>query len=445
MAKEHRKTVSIGELKIGSEASTSYYDGNGVLLIAQGVLITATLVEKLRRHGVETLHVGVAPRSKSERDGRSEIEGEERQPPRTKPRRRPTPPPSSTDEARDPADAAKPTDQSPGRDGSSDLQPALRSYPPEKIARLGRLQSMSVATVERLIDTVTGNQVASLQETDPVVEGYIQELVEDADPVIASTLAYEANLDLAKRCVQLSTLSMAVALRTDVAAGALREVGRAALVHDWGLFELPSDRRFPHQKMDEPMRRDYEQHPIIAEAMMHSLRGSTFTVAVLVAQVHELMNGTGFPRRLSGDAIHPLARILSVADAYLTLTSPPRGHPRIVPCDAIAFLLNGVSKGQYAPAAVTGLLEAVTLYPLGSVIELSDASKARVVRTNGTDYGYPIVELLSEPGSLIDLKQSELFVTRPVPSPEANEVRLPETYTDLASSLPGRYHGGDET
>src|SRR6056297_2522829 len=59
MVQENQNTVSIGELRIGSQASTSYYDAKGLLLIAKGVVITEMLVEKLRRHGVETLHIEV--------------------------------------------------------------------------------------------------------------------------------------------------------------------------------------------------------------------------------------------------------------------------------------------------------------------------------------------------------------------------------------------------
>jgi HD-GYP domain-containing protein (c-di-GMP phosphodiesterase class II) len=156
---------------------------------------------------------------------------------------------------------------------------------------------------------------------------------------------------------------------------------------------------------------------------------------LFVSQVHELMDGSGYPRRLTANGLHPCSRVLCVADAYLTMTSPPKGCPRIVPCDAVAYLIYGASQGKYSPKAVTGLLQAVTLYPLGSIVELSDTTKARVIRANGKDYGYPIVESLAETSRVINLKQSGLFVTRPIPSSEFHEVRLPETYKELNEAI----------
>ena len=462
MVSGKQNTVSIGELTIGSQASTSYFDAKGLLLIAKGVVITDVLVEKLRRHGVETLHIEVDPaadlRGATDRPGRVS-ESSSFRPATQKPRRVGSvkfPPPGQRPDQKAPKQQAPkqqaPSQREPDRQGNAektsdgnrpedppsrsprlDLQPALRGYSPQKIARIGRLHRRSLEAVDRIAEGLTAGRSPRIQETGPILDGYLKELAEDPDPVVATALLYDANLDLAKRCLQFSTLSLAVGMQMELASPSLRELGRAALIHDWGLFELPVDRRFPHQKMTEAMRLDYQRHPIVAESMMQSIPGSTFTLAMLVSQVHELMNGTGFPRRIGAAAIHPLARVLSAIDTYLTLTSPPEGHPRIVPCDAVAYLLNGVKLGQYAPTAVSALLETVTLYPIGSLVELSDATRARVLRGNGRDYGYPVVERLDDPGILVDLKKQSLYVTRPVLIPDYHEVRLPHSYTDLSS------------
>lgn len=453
MVKDRGKQVSIGELVIGSRASSPYYDSRGVLLIAGGVEITPGLVEKLRRHGVEMLYTDeprpsatgkVAVRVPSEDRTRSVRPASARPDPTGSGQPKPQGAERSLREGaerslRVDAVAEAGTRFVPRRAAGrrtepwADSRPSLRSYPRHKVERLEKLYHRCLETVDRLIDGLIAGQTPPIRETDPVIDAYLKELADDADVVVAGSLLYEANLDLAQRCLQFSTLSLAVGTRTDLAPSQLRELGRAALVHDWGLFELPPESRFPHQAMTDEQRGVYQRHPLRAETMIQSIRDASFSLAVLVAQVHETMNGGGFPRRLRGNEIHPLARLLGVIDTYLMLTAPPPGHRRVVPCDAVAFLLQGVRSGQYAPTAVSALLETVTLYPIGSLVELSDTSQARVVRTNGRDYGYPIVERIDAPGEWVDLKRDSLFVTRPVLVPEYNEVRLPETFTDLSS------------
>ncbi len=287
----------------------------------------------------------------------------------------------------------------------------------------------------QLTEAFKRNGVTDLRKTEPHVDNFINELCDDPDPIIANALKYEADLELAHRCVQFAILSLAIAHQMGLPLQEMRDIGSAAMIHDWGLFDLPPESRFPHQISDQETRVTYIRHPLIAVRMLECVEGVTPAVKSMVAQVHELLDGTGFPNGLSADDIPLSSRVLSVADAYLTMTCPPRDCARIVPCDAIAYLISAASQRKYSAAAVTGLLKAVTLYPLGSIVELSDTTKVRVIRANGNDYGYPIVETLSQPSRLINLKFCDLFVTRPITSPEINEVRLPETYVELNQTL----------
>jgi HD-GYP domain-containing protein (c-di-GMP phosphodiesterase class II) len=228
---------------------------------------------------------------------------------------------------------------------------------------------------------------------------------------------------------------MAIAQHMDIPSCELRDLGSAALVHDWSLFDLPAESRFPHQGMSDEIRAQYCRHPLTTVEMLSTVRDIAAEIKLFVSQVHELLDGSGFPSKLNASGLHPASRILCVADTYLTMTSPPKGCPRIIPCDAVAYLVNGVAQGKYSPKAVIGLLHAVTLYPIGSIVELSDTTKARVIRANGKDYGYPIVESLVDTSRIISLKDTDLFVTRPIPSIEYREVRLPDAQKELNDAI----------
>lgn len=412
MAGAEQATVQVKELKVGVPAATALYDENGVVIVGRGILVTSRLIDKLKQRGVARLYTRPAGKRSAGQQRRSAPAAES---------------PLRQDSAEPPAN-----DPAPGQPPVEPAVPAeLAAYDREKLRRLESLHALSLQTVERLAVAVQRREPVELSSTDPAIEAMIDELVDDPDPVVASTLRYQADLDLARRCVQFSTLCLAVGVTMNVSPMALRDLGRAALLHDYGLFELPPEGRFPHFTMDEKTRQAYRRHPLVAEQWMHLIGGATFTLSLLVAQVHELMDGSGFPRSLGGRSIHPLARVLSIVDAYLSLTSPPKGHPRVVPCDAVAYMINGVSRGLFAPTAATGLLKTVTLYPIGSLVELSDTTRVRVIRSRGHDYGYPVVQPVSPPGEAFDLKTSGLFVTRPIPALEGYEVRLPESYTEF--------------
>lgn len=391
--------VTVNDLEPDSVSPCDFYGGDGLLLIAAGVKVTTSLIENLRTRGVRALHPRNVP-AKFASAGAA--------------RKR----------------AAKPN---PRKSVRPDLLSA--TYDAARVQRIRKQFVAGERAVTRLCESFRRNRHTDLREVEPHVDNYINELADDPDPILGNALRYQADLDLAQRCVRFSVLSLAIARQMDISEEEVRAVGSTALVHDWGLFEMPHDSRFPHQINDESTRTEYLRHPITAAEMLGHVEGVSPWVMMYVAQVHELLDGTGFPRGLTASEIQVGSRILGVADAYLTMTCPPDDSPRIVPCDAIAYLISGASQSRYSAAAVTGLLKSVTLYPIGSIVELNDTSLARVIRSNGNDYGYPIVETLTGLTRVINLKEAEMFVTRPVTSASFNEVRLPESYTELSQAL----------
>ena len=380
--------ISIDELAVGSVAEESLHDQRGTLLVPGGLAITNALIATLRARGATTLFWSKSPSDSPAAE---------------------TDPPAKVDSA--------------------------KAYSDEQVQRIRSSFQSSTSIVESLVRSIDGGGDVNMRDAERQVDAFIGELVDDPDPVVAGALEYEANLKLAKRCVQFSVLSMAMALRLRLGVDQVRKVGSAAMIHDCALFDLPITARFPHQSKNETQRSQYIQHPLVAQDMLEHAGGVDPDVKTLVGQVHELLDGSGYPMRLPAAQIHPLSRILCVADAYLTMTSPPKGCPRIVPCDAVAYLISGASQGQYSAKAVNGLLRAVTTYPIGSVVELSDATRARVIRSNEEDFGSPILESLDERGRVIHLKDERLFIARPIVSSEQREVRLPDAYESLGTNV----------
>jgi HD-GYP domain-containing protein (c-di-GMP phosphodiesterase class II) len=80
-------------------------------------------------------------------------------------------------------------------------------------------------------------------------------------------------------------------------------------------------------------------HPYLAERML-SFTPALAPLGTLAALHHERLDGSGYPRGLSGDAISPAARILAAADVYQALTES-RPHRAARAPEAAASELRG--------------------------------------------------------------------------------------------------------
>jgi putative nucleotidyltransferase with HDIG domain len=97
-------------------------------------------------------------------------------------------------------------------------------------------------------------------------------------------------------------------------------VHTAGLLHDLGKFIFPD----PILKAEAPLApgdwRLVRRHPYQGAKIVSQVEGYG-PVAEIVLAHHERVDGTGYPRRLGGEEIPELARILSVADVYDVMTA----------------------------------------------------------------------------------------------------------------------------
>jgi putative nucleotidyltransferase with HDIG domain len=108
----------------------------------------------------------------------------------------------------------------------------------------------------------------------------------------------------------------------------------AGLLHDIGHFAL-SDRVAERGKTltDEDWMA-IQRHPELGADMLRDL-GMYGPVAELVLAHHERIDGRGYPNGLTGDEIPEIAKIISVAEVYDTLTAKDTYRTRMSSFEAL--------------------------------------------------------------------------------------------------------------
>ena len=103
------------------------------------------------------------------------------------------------------------------------------------------------------------------------------------------------------------------------------------------------------------------EHPDESVALV-ARAGLSDDVLAAMREHHERWDGSGFPRGLKQDEISPMARIIGVADAYITLRSTRTGHVVLSAPDALETIK--ASRGVMLDPHVVDVFEAVvSKYP----------------------------------------------------------------------------------
>jgi len=148
-----------------------------------------------------------------------------------------------------------------------------------------------------------------------------------------------------------------VGARLGLSPEALEILELAAGLHDLGKLLVPS---FLAHKTIAFNREEYQvmqRHALLGARLLESHAG-TEVLAQVALHHHERWDGKGYPGRLSGEQIPPMAQITAVLDAYDAMTSDRYGGNH-TQGEAASEILR--CRGtQFSPVVVDAFMDAVS-------------------------------------------------------------------------------------
>jgi len=260
----------------------------------------------------------------------------------------------------------------------------------------------------------------------PIVDGLRNGLIGDIDAALDFCRLSNNDPPLGLHSLNVSVLSMAIGIDLGYDERHIQTIGIAGLVHDVGMLRVSDSIRQSDRKLTDSESLDIQRHPVHTVNILSQMPTIPSLVQLVAYQVHERPDGSGYPRGRDRTSTHPFARILHAADAFLALTSRRPYRPPVMAYEAMVCLLKQAEQNQVESEVIRSLLGSLSLFPIGSHVELSDGRSACVVRANRNDFTRPLVSL--EGGNpnhdLLDLSNTDLNVTQARPTPGSGEVPL---------------------
>lgn len=192
--------------------------------------------------------------------------------------------------------------------------------------------------------------------------------------------------------VKSTILSLAVGLLMKLPPHKLLELGTSALLHEIGMIRLPSKLYMSDRKLSEPERKAITAHPVLGFRILRSF-SFPMPICLGVLESHERIDGKGYPRAISGEKISQYAKIIYVCDSYSAQVSK---RPFRDARDGHASLLDMLQERgtAYDEQVLKFLIQLVSVYPVGTYVEIEDGSRGVVVDTEENDPRAPVVKIL---------------------------------------------------
>jgi len=181
------------------------------------------------------------------------------------------------------------------------------------------------------------------------------------DPALAELIRGEADMILSGLdsvatwdAVIEAEPALAVVLSAERFDAALR---RAGLVHDFGRLGVSNSIWDKPGPLGAGEWERVRMHPYLTDRMLHQ-SAALAPLGAIAVQHRERLDGSGYPRGLSGAAISRPARILGAADAYQAMREPRPHRPARSSDEAAAELRADVKAGRLDGEVVEAVLGA---------------------------------------------------------------------------------------
>ena len=175
-----------------------------------------------------------------------------------------------------------------------------------------------------------------------------------------------------------SIWSVALGRQLGLPKSDLRSLAIGGLLLDVGKLQVNQDLLFSKRRLSAEEFEQIKPHVVLGVESLKNSGVINQDVLDMAAYHHERHDGSGYPNGIGGDEIPVFARIAAIVDCYDAITSHRHYATALSPSRAIKELYD--SKGvDFQAELVEEFIQAVGIYPAGTLVELSSGEVAIVV------------------------------------------------------------------
>lgn len=246
-------------------------------------------------------------------------------------------------------------------------------YPRAKLA----LKSLS-SSIENVFTKATTGYALDIAKMRDAIEPMIESVTRNPDACLWLARMKQEGSYIYKHSLGSSIWAVALGRQLGMPANDLRSLALGGVLFDVGKLSLDRDMINANRKLTPEEFERVKCHVELGAKMVVDSGIKNKDVIDMVAYHHERYNGSGYPHGLKGAEIPVFARIAGLVDCYDAMTSNRPYAKGISPSAAIKELY-GWRKTYFQSELVEEFIQAIGIYPAGSLVLLSTGEVAVVV------------------------------------------------------------------
>lgn len=251
----------------------------------------------------------------------------------------------------------------------------------EELPRARETFSRSEKTLQALAKDVKSGRLPSLEKTNEVVDDIVQSMIDNPDAMMWVARMRDEDLTTYGHAVKVALYMVALGRHMGFPKKELSNLGMIGLLADVGKTKLPK------ALLEKPGMLSPQEYTLVKEHVRLGLEALSQEgplppdILQGIAQHHERLDGSGYPKGLKGPGIGIYGRMAAIADTFAALITPRVYANPVSPHDALLNLFEWAGTSFHEPL-VEQFVQAIGVFPVGSMVELSTKEVAVVLAHN---------------------------------------------------------------
>lgn len=358
MSSDSLTKISIDDLKPGMYVESIAEQKGNLQVASRGKVTSRVIVGQLRRRGV--LAVLIDPTKQFEPDP-EEVEEE----------------PVQEEEEQAPVPEKKKKKQKLKFD--------------QEIAVANKLHKKGKSIQKQLLNSVAKGLPTDISVPEEFSRNLVGSIDRNPNALLCLTKIREKDDYLLEHSLNVAILLANFAQYIGLEEEIVQELALSGFLHDIGKIKIPDKiLHKPGRLSDQEMNimRDHVVYGIEALEEMQIPERMIKTVS----EHHERLDGYGYPEGKRNDEVSFFGRMISIVDVYDALTAD-RVYKAGMPSQKALQILLKDTPDKYDRELVQKFIKCIGIYPVGSLIKLSDETIAMVVKHNEESPLKPVVKV----------------------------------------------------
>jgi HD-GYP domain-containing protein (c-di-GMP phosphodiesterase class II) len=290
-----------------------------------------------------------------------------------------------------------------------------------------KLLNEAKGLIKKVLSETFEGKAVEVGPFEAVADKMIESVMDDADAFKCISALRTKDAYLLEHSINVAFLLVTFGKHLKLDIDTLRQMAVGGILHDIGKVKV--DNKILHKpgKLTPEEFEHMKLHQVYAVEIMEDTKGLSQISKDVCLMHHEKLDGRGYPKGLKGDELPIHGRMSCIVDIFDALTAARCYKEAMSPAAAFKILIS-LTPFHLDQSLVYEFIRCIGIYPVGSLVQLSDERVGIVWEAKNRDALHPIVKCFYSlkhkrytDVTMVDLLKADINIERGI-SPSALDV-----------------------